>query len=443
MNVDAVVFVAPEAVDLTFVGLNPLAPLEVRYLQMYGGGALNRFWGAEILSTTELLIEHFSVEHFVISGQQVDPEFAGDLADFVRKWAPVLVGCRDHDSVQQMVSRGIDAGFSFDDAWEVLDEFVTRSPASPTTSDSKSTVLLHLNLSRYAYSDETRSISPRDGSTSLGEEAEWALDGIRSVIESLSTLTSQNDRVTDYMLVQGYTDRRILDVIDSLGVVQQLEMDFPIETYQVLHLDKCMLSFQPGSTTPVVPLPRRSALTVSASYHVAMLSCRLSIPCWLKAENDYYRQKRRGLGLPEMSLDDFLATPTVTDLSAQALGRIEWLLRLGEAYSYAVARRDNRGTKPAYVAPASVSAKEPDVPALPIGALKPSPLATHEKDWRELLNALEWERSQHANWESLARRLEVDVADLKDWIDQLEAVKSHFEEQHAVLRRRLDEYEIT
>jgi predicted nucleic acid-binding Zn-ribbon protein len=55
---------------------------------------------------------------------------------------------------------------------------------------------------------------------------------------------------------------------------------------------------------------------------------------------------------------------------------------------------------------------------------------------------VEWERSRLQSEiddlrDCVADR-ERDIGDLKDWIDQLQAAKEYHEEQHAMLRRRLD-----
>ncbi|MBF0560362.1 MAG: hypothetical protein HQL08_16470, partial [Nitrospirae bacterium] len=121
----------------------------------YGGGFLNRYWIQVYLSLAPDIIDFFGVGHYLFSGQQIDREVADKLKAFFEKYPPMLIGCRDEESlaiVKEIVSHG--AAYSFDDAFECLLD-ISRSVTFTESADGRQTVLLHLNISRYAHDNET------------------------------------------------------------------------------------------------------------------------------------------------------------------------------------------------------------------------------------------------------------------------------------------------
>jgi glycosyltransferase involved in cell wall biosynthesis len=71
-------------------------------------------------------------------------------------------------------------------------------------------------------------------------------------------------------------------------------------------VDLNSLLFQDNLSECIVTLQTRE-LIVSHSYHVAILAQIAGVPCYLVARNDYYRQKKEGLGIKHPSLDAFLS----------------------------------------------------------------------------------------------------------------------------------------
>ncbi len=411
-NVDAVVYVAPWAADYTWAGLTPVSEVHsIELLHLYGGGFLNRYWGTTVLSMLEFVQDAFEIERTVISGQQVDPEFAGELADFLRRRPAVLVGCRDEESLEVLRSHGVDAHYSFDDAWETLLEFADTHRSDLVGDGSVPMALVHLNVSAYTLA--------QDIGSAAGVDVE-----LQRVRDRLSLVVAHVEaRAGSIRLLQAYTDRRLLDITDTLGVVVQLEERSSVDSFDVVRLDQMMLRFRPtGSVPSVARAVSAEIVALSSSYHVVLLCHVLGVPSWLMTRNDYYAQKYAGLHLANIDLEEFLRSPAVPEIESFVTARSAWMDQL---------RLHVSGYRP--VAGRLRSLPTPDLSG-DIGKGKELSLEVAKKRFEVNDEALQWERQQHHNWKQAAEERGRMIEDLRAWIDNREALIAELQGQLAAQR---------
>ncbi|MEO6158354.1 MAG: hypothetical protein ABIQ39_12075, partial [Ilumatobacteraceae bacterium] len=286
-GVDTLLFWSEQPGDFSSVGLAEISSgIQIDHLHIYGGGFFNRYWGATMLRLLGDAAKQFGLPHVVVSGQQVDVAFVDELSKYLHEVQPVLVGCRDEGSVEMLCAREIAATYSFDDATEPLARLAETFNISGLTTKG---LLLHMNVSDYT-DRELDAPSGAEGHI----RSRWRSVEAELVLLDLyvSGLADAERQVT---LLQGYTDRRVNDVVDSLGVVQRLESAFPFDQYKVVHLDHIALRFEfgeLGDQMNEVDSTSDGAIAVSSSYHVALLCGMMGVPCWLRVGNEYYNQKR-------------------------------------------------------------------------------------------------------------------------------------------------------
>ncbi|GJQ28701.1 MAG: hypothetical protein HBSAPP03_05850 [Phycisphaerae bacterium] len=281
-------------------------------LHLYGGGFLNPLWGDFLVSLVEGVYAAFGSTRYLVSGQQVDPAFRDAMAAHFTRCPPILAGGRDPTSAKVLASCGVRAAFSFDDATECAADIaaaLTRNgePGGPHA-------LVHLNASGYTRSD--------------GEAAQLA-----TLLDRLVTLRDHLGPQARFTLLQAYTDRRTYDIADTLGVVQLLDDTFPLREYGVLHLDRIAMDLGREGWDRGLGLTPAPTIALTSSYHVSMLCAMMGVPCWMEGRNDYYRQKRSGLGHEHADFRVFLANPTAATLADGLAARSVWLERLSEAWA--------------------------------------------------------------------------------------------------------------
>ena len=202
------------------------------------------------------------------------------------------------------------AQHSFDDALEAMDRLVAAGTAG--VPRPRASVLVHLNTSFYTQ----------------GEDEGLAAD--------LGRLAGADG---DVVLLQAFDERRVYEITDTLGTVVELEDAFPFASYRVVDLARLALALD-HAPLPAA-LPEGARLAYACSYHVTLLCTVLGVPCFLRARNPYYRQKRAGLGLPgDLTLDHFLERPAAPALDGPREARSAWLEQLAEAYARAPDRRE-------------------------------------------------------------------------------------------------------
>ncbi len=314
-GVDGLLFWSFAAMTVDGLGLAPLeSSARIAHLHMYGGGFLNRTWGAGMLALAEAAHGRFGVGHYVIGGQQVAEDFVPSLREHLARFPVVLAGGRDAASVRALSQCGVSGEDSFDDSAEVLAE---RVSAFSQSDGEPSDLLLHLNISPY-----TRQASGDDGLARCAKHLATLNDHLRK------HAPARPPRVT---LLASYSDRRVDRVMDSLCVVQQLEDRFPFNDCRMVDLAGLALRWSAAEASTSA-LRLRAGLALSCSYHTALLCGLLGVPCFLLAENDYYSQKLRGLGFAEQSLGAFLERRPTVDFSSRLEARRGWLEKLEAAY---------------------------------------------------------------------------------------------------------------
>ena len=397
-GVEEVLFYSPHRLDSELALSEWRDAPHLEHLHVYGGGFLNAMWGPLFVSLIEATIERFGVGHYVLSGQQASEEIGDVLHDHFRRYRPLLVGARDHESLGVLRSSGAEATYSFDDASEALQEFACRQPPDPAPAD----LLLHMNLSGYTRQGDFESAA-------------------HQLVERLDRLSRHirekaGNHLPEVVLLQSYTDRRA-DVVDTLNSAQALADCFPFASYRVVDLADLALRVRDPDTARL-PLPV-APIAMVGSYHTALLCGVLSVPCFLSAENDYYRQKQRGLGLRSRDLARFLQFPERIDLTAAMTARKPWLDRLAEAYRQPPTMR---------------------VPTLPVAydvdgsaeSSHPCPTRMPEVDIVAIQRELAAVRVALAERETELEDTRVELASTRDALaDELSAVRMMLEERSA------------
>ncbi len=294
LGVDHIIYFSKEYCDAGALHLKVLeSPVRIPYFHTYGGGFLNRYWVQVYLSLAPDVIDFFGVGHYLLSGQQLDRKVADKLKYFFEKYPPLLIGCRDEDSLE--VAKEIApyaAAYSFDDAFDSLLD-MTSCVSLVEDRDSRQTILLHLNLSRYSHDNET------------------AREGLDVYKEALRTIKSHYaDKELEVVLLIAYNDLRFDEVRDTLGVLLILEDEFDFAGARILNLANLVFSSKPcGGLNVPLQIPRSAAL-ITSSYHTAMMGLVMGLRTWLFEENEYYHQKHAGLHLKEQGLKSFLDQST-------------------------------------------------------------------------------------------------------------------------------------
>jgi hypothetical protein len=248
------------------------APVELAFgaCYLYGGGYLNRLWGARklaMLAAAETLLAGggLTAPCRLATGLQVEAGWvaaghAAPLAGFE------LLGSRDGDSRLALESLGTAAALdSGDDAVGLLGRLPVAAP--PAADDGP--LRLNLHFAEHGW------VSERPGVV-LGFYAGF--------------LAELADRAGRPLLAQpliAYLDGRV----DERAGVERLRAacgPLAIEIAEPLLL-------RPANLAEAAPRLRAASLTLSCSYHVALTSLMLEVPAVLIGDNRYYEQKAAGL----------------------------------------------------------------------------------------------------------------------------------------------------
>jgi polysaccharide pyruvyl transferase WcaK-like protein len=286
----------PSDADLVELGAGAAPRRSALYL--YGGGHLNRRWGARKV-THAAAVEHLALRRapmsVVASGLQLDEAVVapGGVAHDLLARAS-WIGVRDPRSLGHLAANlpGVADGraaLAGDDAVPLL---------SREAAPAEAVVNLHLN----------------DGI--------WVSDDPRAMAGRIAALVAQLGRATSASLelqpVIAYEDWRVSerrlagDMLDEFGEELERAGLRPVGPVDILEdaIDNGLARF------------RRARFTVSCSYHVTLTSLMAGIPALLLAENDYYEQKAAGLrelfGL-DRGLIGSAAAPADAEAAAQVL----------------------------------------------------------------------------------------------------------------------------
>jgi hypothetical protein len=294
--------------DLEKFGLASLTVgSQIPYLHLYGGGFLNNWWGHQILALVELTYVLFGVNHYVISGQQINPDFTEALSEHFHRCPPLIAGGRDRTSAEVMKSIGLaSARYSFDDAFEPLREITTQIRQASSNRDR---ILIHINTSHYA---------SNEGDSVLKQPS------LEDSLKLLKQYVVDNNKATEITLLQAYHHSNRYYVNDTLQTLLLLEEKFPFINYSCCDLAQVALRFwTSNSELPELNISPKS-VAISSSYHVAMFCGMLEIPCFLQDLNGYYSQKKNGLGLKAKNLNAFLESPEKLQIEQWGDIRAAW-----------------------------------------------------------------------------------------------------------------------
>jgi hypothetical protein len=255
------------------------APIELGFgaCYLYGGGYLNRLWGARklaMLGAAEALLAAggAAAPCRVASGLQVEADWvaagaAPELARFE------LLGARDGAS--QATLAGLNptaAGGTGDDAIGLLG----RLPLAAGAAAHDPRLGLNLHFAEHDW------VSGQPASL---------LSLYAGFLAELSRLANRPLRVQPLI---AYLDGRV-DERAGLERLRAACVPLGIEIAEPLLL-------RPAGLAEAAPRLRAARLTLSCSYHVALTSLMLGVPAVLIGDNPYYEQKAAGLradfGLP-------------------------------------------------------------------------------------------------------------------------------------------------
>ena len=310
-GVCAIIFIQDHAVDVALLDLHLIGNvISIENLHLYGGGFLNKYWGEYFLKLVEGLIRNFSVDNYIISGQQIGAEFANKLKIHFEKYRPKLIGARDFESQKIINSIGFKCEFSFDDASNIIENWARRKPVNCRTAGA---LLIHLNTSLYTWN-----------------KREEQREELNRVSQTLKTLAARF-KTFEPVFLSAYSEYRI-SVRDTLATIISLEAELPYLDYRVMDIAHMALVHDPSSITIDNNLAIFSGgVAVSSSYHTALFCNMLGIPCYMLSDNAFYKQKREGLG-ENRSLDQFLENPSVLSYSRFMEQRVDWLEKLSSFF---------------------------------------------------------------------------------------------------------------
>ncbi|MBN1207528.1 MAG: polysaccharide pyruvyl transferase family protein [Myxococcaceae bacterium] len=305
------------------LGLVPVVPRSLKgqsTLHVYGGGYFNRFWGHYMVGVVEAVLRAWLPGHYVVSGQQISPDFAADFAAHAQQWQPAVVGCRDPLSAKALAECGLEARLSGDDALEELVRAAELAARGGPRKAEKGRFALHMNLSTYTHAKPAGQAEPTRKAEDLMNEQ------LRQLREHLG----ENAKP---VVLNAFIDERAV-VEDSLSCVRKT--DFPVLFPRAEFVDLVGLLLQ-DRLSQAFERVRQCELLVTSSYHVTLLSKVAGVPAFLAAYNDYYLQKKGGLADAAGSLPQFLASDWgkveaegTAYVERQRELRREWLESLGD-----------------------------------------------------------------------------------------------------------------
>ena len=360
-GVEAVLFAGGDSAEAAQFELAALSDApKIPWLHVYGGGFLNSYWACVFLPMIERIQDSFSVEHYALSGQQIDPGIVPELTRHFAEYPPVMAGARDRASIEILSRCGAPADYSFDDALEPLLELVKESKcaARPGRMDA----WIHLNASHYSLENEGGKWTPH----------------VAAMMDKLQAhLAKIGGKPSSVGVLHAYDDGRA-EIVDSLGVVQQLGGAFPFSEYTVVHLAQLATKLWVAGE-PQLDRSLDASLAIASSYHVALFTSLLGIPCYLRAHNSYYQQKLAGLGLVDSGLEQFLLNPTVPVLDEPQMAREQWLRKLAGIFRNPPVLPRPKKKTPAVANGSDAATPAPAIPAVAVEQVK-QPVAAPAQD---------------------------------------------------------------
>lgn len=236
---------------------------------LYGGGYLNRLWGARKLATlraAETLLGGAARVCKISSGTQAEADWIDALGedDLRTLMSLELLGARDAGSVEALRRLGSPAPV-LDTKDDILGLLAELPPGPPKAEGRR--VAIH--FAEHDFVTETRGPLLRFYAELLGELQKQA--GEPLLVQPLIA----------------YVDRRI-DERPGLAELQAACVGAGVELAKPITLRPTGLADDAGRIG-------RASLTLSCSYHVALTSLMLGVPTVLIEKTPYYEQKAAGL----------------------------------------------------------------------------------------------------------------------------------------------------
>lgn len=304
-DVKGFIFYSPTILDVSKYDLFISKEFMCTNFHLYGGGMINTFWAKYIIDLTQSIIERFQVKDYVISGQQIDTFGAKLLVEHFKEYHPSIVGVRDRESFNNLEEHNLNVVFSFDDAYEELN---ILKESFNVQESLKQEIYLHFNLSPY-----------------VSENLHEFIDNITN---SLSIIKKKYPNAR-YKLLLTYLDSRILSIVDTLGVIGTLDYHFDMDEVTIINLASISLKSKAKSKINIAS----NSIVLATSYHTAMFMQLLGLKVYMFAGNEYYEQKRAGLELESVSLDNVLEDDIskYVDEDKRQQSRAVWLGKLAKA----------------------------------------------------------------------------------------------------------------
>jgi hypothetical protein len=279
-------------------------------VHFYGSGRLNEYWGEDTLRLLEIILTSISRVEYIMSGQQVSPSFIQDIERHLKKWKPLLIGCRDEHSVESLTSLGINAAYSGDDAFEIL--------------QGHSSSLVNKNLGEYSLGINIRRSGFAGNDTAPTVLPEGLMDQLKDLYDDISPHQPiLAIRTFGYSREQG------------ISIENYLEMEGQFSIGTEIDLVKALVEKKLSDLSHIL---KNLNCAVVMSYHLAFFLRILQVPVYMVALNDYYAQKQAGLGQSGTlsgyfnDLDSLINEGRIW-LERQAAGRQKWLYTLDERLS--------------------------------------------------------------------------------------------------------------
>ncbi|MED0671851.1 polysaccharide pyruvyl transferase family protein [Aneurinibacillus aneurinilyticus] len=415
-DIEAVIFVDKTYYNLESLGLHLLSKTKsIEHLHVYGGGFLNEMWGDYKIKIVEKLMEMFLIKNYVITGQQLSQSFLPKLKKHLSQFPPSVMGGRDIKSTELIKEMGINGGFSFDDAFDILENWAGKLSLGKSKELTSSNVLFHINTSSYTYVQNSQEIN-------------------QQVIKNLQLISSHYPE-SSITFLQAYEDQRFA-VKDTLSSIINLEDDFPFIHYNVVDIAKMALLHNPSNKDHDQNLLYlRGEIAVSSSYHTTLLLHLLGIPCWLVSLNEYYQQKKEGLGVYG-TLKEFLNNPTIPNYEDKRQARTAWLKELSNYFICSPSYEEIAVAFDTVNKNVKFKTKNNG-----INEIVASELAREKEKMNIWISEIEegkiWLEKKVSETELEIQNKERVIADLKSWIKELETGKEWLETKAIELEKEL------
>jgi hypothetical protein len=351
---------------------------------MYGGGFLNRRWGARMLLMLEgvdELTRLAGVPHDlrIASGLQIEPEWAGsvtrDETSALSRFA--WLGVRDELSATAARALPVDAAEPVvtntgDDAVGVIAGAV--GAGSPTPGDAVR-INLHICPEPWVTDSPDRLLAFEAALVDGFARAAGRRVVLQPVIAYDDAPISERGAIA-----------RLAEAAAALGMVERVE-------------DAIVL--RPGDLAPVVATMSQAAFTIATSYHVVLTSLLAAIPAVLVRDNEYYAQKVGGLRDDFALSDAYFPSPSAEPAAvAGELHRIldgpesrELRTNLERAAAHVFARRERSRQAILEMLRSELA---------PGTSQPPRPRAVHVRDWESVIGAAAYAQHRAKEFEALA-----------------------------------------